>query len=204
MPDEATSTVRSTAAQAQANLHAVLQLAASGRLRCSETTRRPAATTVAAVAEVLDGGDFYPTEPITTFAWPLLLQAAGLTELAGGRLQLTDRGRAALSKPPADTIRQAWRGWVTTAVIDEFSRVNQIKGQRAANALTSVKIRRKAVATALAACTPGEWTTVDALFDTMSRRRETSPTIARSERGLWKLYLVDPQYGSLGYSGFAD
>jgi len=50
----------------------------------------------------------------------------------------------------------------------------------------------------------GEWITVDDLFATMRRRRETSPTVARSERGLWKLYLVDPQYGSLGYSGFAD
>jgi len=38
----------------------------------------------------------------------------------------------------------------------------------------------------------------------MRSRNETSPTIARGERGLWKLYLVDPQYGSLGYSGFAD
>ena len=55
-----------------------------------------AAATVAAVAEVLDGGDFYPAEPIAAFAWPLLLQAGGLAELAGGRLQLTDRGRAAL------------------------------------------------------------------------------------------------------------
>jgi len=86
MPEEAISTVRSTAAQAQASLLAVLQLAANGRLRCSESTRRPAAATVVAVAEVLDGGDFYPTEPIAAFAWPLLLQAAGLAELAGGRL----------------------------------------------------------------------------------------------------------------------
>ncbi|WP_218060579.1 IS66 family transposase [Micromonospora sediminicola] len=76
----------------------MLHLVAAGRLRCSETTRRPAAATVAAVAEVLDGGDFYPGEPIAAFAWPLL-QAGGLAELAGGRLQLSDRGRAALAKP---------------------------------------------------------------------------------------------------------
>jgi len=107
-------TIRSTAAHAQANLPAVLQSAAAGRLRCSETTRRPAAATVAAVADVLDDGDFYPGEPIAAFAWPLLLQAGGLAELAGGRLQLTDRGRAALVKPAAATIRQLWRSWVTS------------------------------------------------------------------------------------------
>ncbi|WP_426504354.1 hypothetical protein ACPPVO_43220 [Dactylosporangium sp. McL0621] len=197
-------TIRPTAAQAQANLHAVLQLVAAGRLRCSETTRRPAGATVAAVAEVLDGGDFYPNEPIAAFAWPLLIQAGGLAELAGGRLQLTDRGRGALAKPAATTIRQLWRSWLTTTLLDEFNRVEDIKGQRAANVLTSVKTRRKAVATALAACPPDEWVTIDELFTTMRRRRETSPIVARSERALWKLYLIDPQYGSLGYSGFAD
>jgi hypothetical protein len=197
-------TVPPTAAQAQANLHAVLHLVAAGRLRCSETTRRPAAATVAAVAEVLDGGDFYPGEPIAAFAWPLLVQAGGLAELAGGRLLLTDRGRAALAKPAAATIRRLWRSWAATTVLDEFNRVDEIKGQRAANVLTSVKTRRKAVAAALAGCPRGDWIAIDDLFATMRRNRETSPTVARSERALWKLYLVDPQYGSLGYSGFAD
>jgi len=65
--------IRSTADAAQANLHAVLRLVAAGRLRYSETTRRPAAATVAAVAGVLDGGDFYPGEPMAAFAWPLLV-----------------------------------------------------------------------------------------------------------------------------------
>ncbi|WP_432836750.1 helicase-associated domain-containing protein [Dactylosporangium sp. CA-092794] len=197
-------TVRLTATPAQADLHAVLQLTASGRLRCSETTRRPAAATVAAVTEVLEGGDFYPAEPIAAFAWPLLLQAGGLAELAGGRLRLTDRGRTALAQPPAATIRKLWRSWISTTVIDEFNRVEHIKGQRAANVLTSVKTRRKAVVNALEGCPRDEWIAIDALFNMMCRRRETSPTIARSERGLWKLYLIDPQYGSLGYTGFAD
>jgi hypothetical protein len=31
-----------------------------------------------------------------------------------------------------------------------------------------------------------------------------SATIARSERGLWRLYLGDPEYGSLGYDGHHD
>jgi hypothetical protein len=196
--------VRVTAAQAQTNLHAVLQLVAAGRLRCSQTTRRPAAATVTAIAEVLDPGDFYADEPIAAFAWPLLVQAGGLAELGGDRLQLTERGRAALARPAAVTIRQLWRSWVTTTLLDEFNRVDQIKGQRAANVLTSVKTRRKAVATALAACPRDEWIAVDDLFATMRRKKETSPTVARTERGLWKLYLVDPQYGSLGYSGYAD
>ncbi|MEV6817068.1 hypothetical protein, partial [Micromonospora sp. NPDC051296] len=35
-------------------------------------------------------GGTHPDEPIAAFAWPLILQAGGLAELAGTRLQLTD------------------------------------------------------------------------------------------------------------------
>jgi hypothetical protein len=59
------------------------------------------------------------------------------------------------------------------------------------------------VAAALALCPRDEWISVDDLFAAM-RRSNLSPTIARSERGLWRLYLGDPEYGSLGYDGFHD
>jgi hypothetical protein len=200
-PDEVTA--RSTERAAAADLLAVLQLCGAGSLRCSEKTRRPGGATVGAVARVLADGDFYPDEPIAAVAWPLLVQAGGLAELAGGRLQLTSRGRAALTAPPADTIRHLWRAWVSRGVIDELSRVDHIKGQRSANVLTSAKTRRQTVAAALATCPIGTWVEVDDLFATM-RRGKLSPTVARSERGLWKLYIADAQYGSLGYAGFGD
>ncbi|WP_155060516.1 helicase-associated domain-containing protein [Streptomyces blattellae] len=195
--------VRTTEHEAQANLKAVLQLCAAGRLRCSEKTLRPSAATVKAVVEVLSGGDFYAEESIASFAWPLLLQAGGLAELASGKLTLTARGRAALTKPAHDTLALLWRRWLSHGVIDEFSRVEAIKGQRAANVLTAVKPRRAQVGAALAACAPGEWTDVDTLFRTM-RKAGHDPRIARTERALWKLYLEDPEYGSLGYDGFHD
>jgi hypothetical protein len=80
------------------------------------------------------------------------------TGRAGRRTAAAHRPRARrLTKPAAATIRQLWRSWVTTTLLDEFNRVDQIKGQRAANVLTSVKTRRKAVATALVACPREEW-----------------------------------------------
>lgn len=195
--------VRATEAEALANVLAVLQLSGAGRLRCSEKTQRPSAATVVAVAEMLVGGDFYPANPIAAFAWPLLIQAGGLAELAGGRLRLTAKGRAALGKPPAETIRALWRSWIGKAVIDEFSRIEHIKGQRTANTLTSPKTRRQTVAAALATCPVGEWVPVNDLFTRM-RRGGLSPTVARSDRALWRLYIADAQYGSLGYTGFGD
>ncbi|MBV7243149.1 hypothetical protein [Streptomyces sp. MW-W600-10] len=67
---------RATEHHAQADLRAVLQLCAAGELRCSTKTLRPAAATVALLAETLTGGDFHPDEPIAAYAWPLLLQAS--------------------------------------------------------------------------------------------------------------------------------
>nr|WP_237702821.1 MULTISPECIES: helicase-associated domain-containing protein [Protofrankia] len=193
-------TVRPRARETTADVLTVLQLCAAGRLRCSEKTQRPAAATVTAVAGVLTGGDFYREEPIAAFAWPLLVQAGGLAEIVGGRLQLTTRGRSALAKPAAETVRHLWRRWIGHAVIDEMSRIDEIKGQRSARALTAASPRRKAVAAALAACPPGEWIAVDELF---ARMRRDGPPFAVA-RDAWKLYLEDPQYGSLGYDGFHD
>jgi hypothetical protein len=196
-------TTRSSEHEALANVHAVLQLCAGGALRCSEKTRRPDANSVVAVAKVLLGGDFYPDQSIAAFAWPLLIQAGGLAELAGGRLQLTARGRGALAKPAAQTVKQLWTKWVSQTIVDELSRVDNIKGQRSANVLTSAKARRQIVAQALAGCPMGDWVRVDDLFAWM-RREGMSPQVARSERALWKLYLDEQRYGSLGYAGFGD
>jgi hypothetical protein len=201
--DDPGVTVRRTEHEAVANLRIVLELCASGGLRCSEKTRRPAATSVTGIALLLAAGDFYPSEPIAAYAWPLLVQAGSLAELAGNRLQLTTRGRAALTAPPSTAIRDLWRRWGTHAVIDELSRVETIKGQRSANVLTAAKTRRQAVVTALGRCTAGTWVGIDELFRQM-RRANLSPTVARSERSLWKLYINDAQYGSLGYAGFHD
>src|SRR6476661_3537129 len=193
--------VRLTEREALANVRAVLELCAAGELRCSDKTSRPTAATIRTIDAHLVHGDFYAEERIATVAWPLLVQAGGLAKLDGTRLQLSAKGRVALGKPAAEAIRQLWQRWLTHAVIDEFSRIEQIKGQRAHNVLTSAKNRRQTVAQAMAGCPPGEWIGVDVLFTTM-RRKRLNPNITRSERALWKLYLVDPQYGSLGYDGY--
>ncbi|WP_343576859.1 hypothetical protein [Mycobacterium sp.] len=193
--------VRLTQAEALTNLRTVLELCAAGEVKCSGKTGRPSAATIRAVGTHLANGDFYTGEPIASFAWPLLIQAGGLAKLEGTRLQPTTKGHAALGKPPAEVIRHLWQRWLTHATIDEFSRIENIKGQRCRNVLTAAKTRRQLVDEALTGCPPGEWIDLASLFSKM-RRGNTSPTIARNEMALWKLYLVDPQYGSLGYAGY--
>jgi hypothetical protein len=199
---ETEPTVRCTEPEAVANLVSVLRLCQTGKLTCSASTRRPSAATVRAVADVLVAGDFYPDDAIAAFAWPLLLQAGGLARLEGTRLALTPQGRKALGRPAHQVVRAIWERWPRHAPIDELSRVEQIKGQKAAAALSAAGPRRGAAAAALRYCPPGEWLGVDALFAVVGRREPL--TVARSERGLWKLYIGDPEYGSLGYAGHHD
>lgn len=192
--------VRLTEQEALANVRAVLELCAPGQLKCSAKTARPSAATVRTVAGHLVNGDFYGDEAIAAFAWPLLVQSAGLAKLDGSRLALTPKGRAALRKPSEEVILGVRRRWLTHGAIDEFSRIEAIKGQRGTNVLSAVKRRRSTVADGLATCPPGEWIEIDDLFATM-RRKRLSPTIARSERALWRLHILDPEYGSFGYDG---
>lgn len=181
---------------ARANLAAVLALVEKGKIRCSESTSRPSAASQRAIAQVLEGGDFYPDHEIQAFAWPLLLQAGGLAN--GPKLALTARGRAARTKDPDEVLRALWERWVAKGIIDELARLEQIKGQRSAHVLSALGTRRRAASTAIELLAVDEFVEIDRLFDQVTA---VAPfTSARTERATWKFYIEHPQYGSLGYA----
>ena len=193
--------VRWTAPDALSNLVAVLELAADGQVRCSAATRRPTAATVKLIEDVLVAGDFYDCgEPIAAFAWPLLIQAGGLARLAATRLELSPRGRATLERPSYEALGALWARWLRAVSTDELARVEAIKGQRKPGTLTSAVTRRAVVAAALAALEPGAWTGVGKLLG-MLRVQRPPLVAARSLRALWRLYVIDSYYGSLGHAG---
>ena len=166
--------VRLTEREALANVRAVLELCAAGELRCSDKTSRPTAATIRTIDAHLVHGDFYAEERIATVAWPLLVQAGGLAKLDGTRLQLSAKGRVALGKPAAEAVRQLWQRWLTHAVIDEFSRIEQIKGQRACVTAAAAPDGR---------CGAGRLPArrVDILNDLFTMRRGASARPSRSE-----------------------
>jgi hypothetical protein len=130
----------------------------------------------------------------------MLLQAGGLAQLAGTRLELTARGRTALVRPSYQTLGALWTRWLTSVSHDELARVEAIKGQRRPSTLTSVRSRRAAVAAGLGAAEPGVWTDVDLLLGILAT--QPRPLVAaRSLMALWRLYLTDSYYGSLGHAG---
>lgn len=178
------------------------------RIAVSDKTALPSSSTLKALAERLVGGDFYPVlektdkydqtiGPIKAFAWPMLLQAAGLVQRTGTRLALSPAGVKALSTPPADVLRTLWRKWLKSTLLDEFSRVEVIKGQSGTRVMTAVLPRRAAIEQALQDCPVGRWVSL-ADFSRFMRAADYDFVVTHDP---WKLYLCERQYGSLGYAG---
>jgi len=192
---------------AAAEFAGVLRLIDAGKVAVSDKTCRPTSAAMRAVAAVLDDGDFYAggaqeIGPIRSFAWPLLVQAAGLAERAGSRLRLTAAGRKAITEVAATSLRRAWERWLDTRLLDELNRVNAIRGQtgKGKRGLTAVAGRREAISGALADCPVGRWIAIDELF----RYMRASGYRFEVTRDAWTLYICEPGYGSLGYDGYGS
>ena len=204
-------TVRESERAAQRELLSVLRLVDAGKVAVSDTTRKASSSTIDAIAAVLEGGDYYPYRPpsdkwsdenagpIRAFAWPLIIQAGGLAQLSGGRLQLTKAGRKALGEPARETLRSLWEKWTDTTVLDELSRIECVKGQtgKGKRGLTAVASRREAIAATLAECPGQQWIAADELL----RYVRASDNDFAVSRNAWNLYIGELQYGSLGYEG---
>jgi len=208
-PTDAGLTERLTEREALHEVVVMLRTFEQARITVSEKTALPSSSTLKLLAERLVGGDFYPVVektdkwdqtigPIKAFAWPMLLQASGLALRTGTRLTLSPTGVKALSAPPADVLRTLWRKWLKTTLLDEFSRVDAIKGQSSTGrVMSAVPPRRAAIEEALQACPTGRWV----LLDDFSRFMRAADHVFAVAHDPWKLYLGERQYGSLGYDG---
>lgn len=206
-------TRRDTERAAQQDLLALLRLIDKGKVAVSNKTNQASAATMKEVTSLLRDGDFYPWEPkqekweqeigpIKAFAWPLLLQAGKLAELHGKKLALTKLGRSALSVPAAETLKLLWQRWLKSKLLDEFNRVDVIKGQqgKGKRTMTAPEGRREVIAAALVECPVGRWVK----FDDFSRFMQAAAFDFEITRQPWDLYIADANYGSLGHSGYHD
>lgn len=183
--------------RAREQLHAMLRLVERGQVRCNAATRKPSAATMRLLAETLPGGDFYPGEHISSFSWPLLLQTGGLA--TGTKLELTARGQAALKKDPDEVLLGLWGRWVRGGAIDELSRLEAIKGQKRTNTLSGLKNRRSNAADVLEVLEASGFTAIETAFNALFPFG-SGFTSVRGERAAYKLYIGEPEYGSLGYA----
>ena len=202
-------TVRLTEREALQEVVIMLRTIEQTRVQVSDKTALPGTATLRLLGDKLPSGDHYAGEvkqnpwdqevgPIKAFAWPMLLQAGGLAVGVAGRLQLSPSGVKALSLPPAQVLRGLWQKWLKTTLFDEFSRVDEIKGQNSkGRVMTAVAPRRAAIEDTLRACPIGRWVA----FDDFSRHMRASDRVFAVTHDAWKLYLCERQYGSLGYDG---
>lgn len=193
-------TVRETAHAACMNLNILLTMIAEKKIRVSPKTGRATAATVKKISANLCDGDFYDDDkiaPLQAFAWPLLLQGGGLAAIDGNFLKLTRAGTKALKNDLAGGIKTIWKKWEKTKIIDEYSRVTAVKGQRAAKGrtMTSPVHRRPVINDALRCLEPGRWITVDEMARFMVSENYTFEMTNYD----WKLYFSDPHYGHLDY-----
>lgn len=201
---------RLTAQAALQDLRTVLRLIDQGKIAVSATTLLPSAATMTLLHELLREGDFFDLSekandwdpevgPVKGFSWPLLVQAGRLAAIRNGKLSLTKLGQGALGKPPAEVLRDLWQAWLTRGLIDEFSRIDTIKGQKGKGrrGFTPPADRRLAIRNALAECPVGRWVETGE-FSRYMRAAGFQFIVTRDP---WSLYLCDPKYGSLGYEG---
>ena len=198
---------------AQQDLPAVLRLIDSGKVAVSAKTGRASATAMSRIADVLTGGDFYDLEkpkerwqqvpgPIRAFAWPWLMQSGRLATQRGSKLELTQAGRQALGRPAAETLSLLWQRWMKNKLLDEFNRVDVFKGQtgkKGKRAMTSPASRRPKVESALRDCPVGRWVSVSEFWRYM-RAADYDFEVSLET---WRLYLVDPHYGTLDRVGWS-
>jgi hypothetical protein len=194
---------------AQQDLLTVLRLVHLGKLTVSDKTLMPTKATLSEIAPLLQGGDYYaeadsqpngePIGAIKPFAWPLMLQAAGLAELAGKKLYLTPAGQKALTAAPAKTLKAVWKKWLKTRVLDELRRIDAIKGQtgKGKHGLTAVDRRRQVIAQVLADCPVGQWVR----FNDLKRYMIASDQTFEVSRNPENLYFSEAGYGNLYNAG---
>ncbi|MCG6879151.1 MAG: helicase-associated domain-containing protein [Deltaproteobacteria bacterium] len=198
--------VRNTAAAALNNLETVLRLVEGGKIKVSAKTGRPPLASQKILGKLLQDGDWYKEEDIhegigyiQAFAWPVLLQGTGLAKADGSALKLTNKGKKALKGNFPKVIKEAWSRWQSNKFLDEFSRVDKIKGQTASRhrALFPASTRRPALYEGLLLCTPGKWLTAKELIRSMLSKGFDFELA----RYAWKLYVGDAQYGHLDEYG---
>jgi hypothetical protein len=201
-------TARSTACDALRDAVVLLRAVDQNLIAVSDKTHLPGVAGLSVVLGKIAGGDFYeiiaPEDkweqrigPIKALAWPLLLQAGGLAQVNGSKLGLTPAGMKALQAAPADVVRGIWREWLASTLFDEFSRVDEIKGQKGKGRMTPTAPRRAIVGAALQRCPVDSWVSVDDWSRFM--RAEGFPLAICHD--VPNLYISDPNYGSLAYGG---
>jgi len=204
-------TVSITEALIRHDLPVVLNLINQGKITVSDKTGVATSVSIRSLEAVLSGGDYYqpeqqididsfeggPIRPIRTYAWPLLLQSSGLVKRNGKKLVLTRKGIKALTSPFSETIKLIYERWRNKGALDEYSRINLVKGQKAkGRIMADPSQRRIEIDLLLSACPVGKWISIDNLL----RYIRAGDYDIKICHDYYRLYLAESGYGTLAYA----
>jgi hypothetical protein len=94
-------------------------------------------------------------------------------------------------------MRLLYERWLNKGLLDEFKRIDVIKGQSGkGRRVTNVNDRRLAIEDALVACPENKWIAIDEFFRFVEAENFDLHVIY----DYWRLYISDSNYGNLGYN----
>ncbi len=137
-------------------------------------------------------GDLSAYKSIKAFGWIQILRASLWFKETNGELQINLK-KSALQQRHCDIIRQLFLDWKDRSKFDEFSRINQIKGQKGKGQkyFTNVLSRRDACIEVLRACPLEEWVS----FDDYLRLMAVEGQFFNVTFEPYSLYIGDSTYG---------
>jgi hypothetical protein len=193
------------------DLSATLYLIQQGKVTVGPTTRLPTLPTLRLLRPNLLLGDYFDDngyeraeDAIRPLALIVLVQTAKWAQptAAGNKLELTKAGQALLGAPlGAQHVRDTYSRWLKSDLLDELSRIRNIKGQQAKGIrLTKPAERRALLAGALRAFPLDRWVTMDELLRYM-RATNTLPAIERGGAAALGVGSYSTYYGD--DSGFS-
>jgi Helicase conserved C-terminal domain len=193
------------------DLSATLYLIQQGKATVGPATRLPTLPTLRLLRPSLLLGDYFDDDgyeraedAIRPLALMVLVQAAKWAQptAAGNKLELTKAGQALLGAPlSAQHVRDAYSRWLKSDLLDELSRIRNIKGQQAKGIrLTKPAERRAQLDAALHAFPLDRWVTMDELLRYM-RATNSLPAIERGGSTALGVGSYSTYYGDdLGFS----
>jgi len=101
----------------------------------------------------------------------------------------------------AETLKALYVRWRTKGMLDEYRRVDLVKGQTGkGRRTTAASVRRMVIEAALTVCPLAAWIELDQFFRYMQSMGYDFDVTYDA----WRLYVGDSQYGSLGYAGYGS
>ncbi len=199
LPDQAQTITREQVAFTE--LQDMQSLLLKKQLKVSEKTKVPSKSLLNKLAKSL--GEYYRQdlsedapgiEHIKSFGWLQLLRSSCFVKCTKGDLKPSKIDMIGSQNGLADIIKQIWQSWVFADDIDEFSRINHIKGQKSKGSryFTSPSLRKLIIQNALKSLELGKWLS----FDDFSKHMIIKNNVfeVTSEPGY--LYLIDREYGA--------